>query len=123
MHLTNILLVDDDEINGIVVSHLGKQIGANVSYASGGEIALKLFSEEKFDLVLMDIEMPGMDGLQTARALQDLPGGKAVPIIALTAHADEYTQKQAEIRQAGMVATLPKPPTAESLRAVVEAHV
>lgn len=106
---THILVVDDSETNLVVVSHILEHNGALVQTAHSGEEALSLLktSAKDYDAVLMDIQMPGIDGLETTqRARQDL-GLSALPIIALTAGALLEEKKRA--LQAGMNDFLTKP--------------
>jgi signal transduction histidine kinase len=89
----NILVVDDSLDNQALVGRLLKHIGMNVEFASDGSIALEKINNLPFDIVLMDIQMPVMDGRESTLKLR--AGGFKKPIIALTAHALEAEQKQA----------------------------
>ena len=82
-----VLLVEDNEINRVVARELLAGLNLRVSVAEGGLQAIERISRERFDLVLMDIQMPGLDGIETTRRLRSLPGGAHTPIVALTAHA------------------------------------
>ncbi|SEI44254.1 Signal transduction histidine kinase [Dyadobacter koreensis] len=82
----NILVVDDNLMNQSLMKHLLSQWNASFEVVSGGAEAISTLKEKKFDLVLMDIQMPGMDGYTTTRNIrEDL--GLQLPIIAMTAHA------------------------------------
>ncbi|WP_156520113.1 response regulator, partial [Pseudoalteromonas sp. MQS005] len=85
----SLLLVEDNLTNQLVASELLQQQGATIKIASSGEEALKMLEStaERFDMVLMDIQMPGMDGYQTTREIRKLPKHQLLPIIAMTAHA------------------------------------
>lgn len=85
----SVLLVEDDSINQIVVGRMLKKLGYLYSIANNGVEAINLLKDKYFDLCLMDIQMPGMDGIQTTQILRSLEKstGKHLPIIALTAHA------------------------------------
>jgi signal transduction histidine kinase/ActR/RegA family two-component response regulator len=80
-----ILLVDDGDTNRKVVSIMLKRSGADVTTAEDGQIAVDLVAEREFDVILMDMQMPVMDGYMAARTLRQR--GITIPIIALTAHA------------------------------------
>ena len=85
-----ILLAEDDRISAIACRHLLVKMGNTVTTARDGRQALELFAQERFDLVLMDIQMPGLDGLQATEEIRarDTYGDKAdTPVIAMTAHA------------------------------------
>ncbi|MDH5183226.1 MAG: ATP-binding protein [Gammaproteobacteria bacterium] len=83
-----ILVVDDNEINRMVAVYLLHEKNALVTEAADGYEAIKLCSSNKFDVILMDIRMPGLDGIETTKILrQDNIINNKTPIIALTAHA------------------------------------
>lgn len=84
-----ILLVEDDKVNQTVVSRMLKEMGYKFDVAGCGSDALKLLGHENYDLCLMDIQMPGLDGIQTTGIIrQNLQArGKYMPVIAMTAHA------------------------------------
>ncbi len=90
-----ILVVDDNEVNLMVAEECLSSAGHHVTRASGGQEALKKLQQEYYNLVLMDLHMPVMDGLETSRRIRKLPlAGKPV-IIALTADIDEAVRKKA----------------------------
>lgn len=83
-----ILVVDDQRINQVVARGLLEKQGHEVVVAENGRLALELFHREAFDVVFMDVQMPEMDGLETAaaiRAFEAEEGRPRTPIIALTA--------------------------------------
>ncbi len=82
-----ILVVDDVQINMEVISGLLKQTKVQLDFATSGEQALGYILAKRYDLVLLDHMMPGMDGMETLEQLRTLQHGKDVPVIALTANA------------------------------------
>ena len=112
-----VLLVEDNEVNQLVGLEFLKALGLRVRLACDGEAALAACLAHPPALVLMDLQMPGINGLQVAQRLQQLqqtgqwPGA---PIIALTAHAD--AADQAACRAAGMCGVLTKPLSLDLLR-------
>ena len=83
-----ILVVDDMEMNRFVAESLLRRNGHEVTSAASGPEAIELLRKQTFDLVLMDVQMPGMDGCSVAIAIQQLPGpAGSTPIVALTANA------------------------------------
>ena len=83
----NILLVEDNAINQQIASELLRSGGARVTAAGNGVEALALLEQQIFDLVLMDIQMPEMDGFQATQAIRSDPRFASLPIVAMTAHA------------------------------------
>lgn len=89
----HILLVEDNEMNRFIALQTLKQIGANIVEAANGKEAIQIIENEEFDLILMDIQMPEMDGVQATKIIRsDL--GLDVPIIALTANAFKHDIEQ-----------------------------
>ena len=109
-----VLLVDDIKINrDIIGSFLDAAHHAVVLTASGQEL-VRLAAEQQFDLILMDVRMPEMDGLEATRRIRALPGCHGqVPILALTAYT--LPDQLAEIQDAGMDGHIPKPVDYETL--------
>ncbi|HEY9102947.1 response regulator [Chitinimonas sp.] len=81
------LLVEDNEINQEIVAHLLHKAGMEVAIAGDGEMALQMLARERYDIVLMDMQMPVMDGLTATRLIRAQPGLANLPIVALTANA------------------------------------
>ncbi len=84
-----ILLVEDNRINQEVVQDLLEMVGARVTLASDGRQGIALLGSQQFDLVLMDIHMPNMDGFEATAAIRQDPKFSTLPIVALTANALE----------------------------------
>ncbi|NDY93178.1 PAS domain S-box protein [Ideonella livida] len=111
---TRLLLVEDNPINQEVACALLQSMGAEVAVAGDGQQALLRCQAEAFHLVLMDIQMPVLDGLRATEALRRLPGYAQVPIIAMTANAFEEDRQRC--LAAGMDDYLPKPVDPAALR-------
>ena len=84
-----ILLAEDNAVNQRLARHLLEKKGHTVITAQDGLEALAVLEKETVDLVLMDVQMPGMDGVAATRVIRarEKPGGFHLPIVALTAHA------------------------------------
>ncbi|MEQ1587446.1 MAG: ATP-binding protein [Cyclobacteriaceae bacterium] len=110
----SVLLVEDNDINRLYASSILKMWGCHFETAENGVVALEKIRNNDFDVVLMDIQMPVMDGFETTKAIrQGDPKKNKVPIIALTANA---TQKDFEnCITAGMNDCITKPFTQEDL--------
>jgi PAS domain S-box-containing protein len=110
-----VLLVDDNAFNQKVGTFKLEKAGHRVRTAGGGREALALLAQQRFDLVLMDMQMPDMDGLEATRAIRDgeQATGGHVPILAMTAHAREGVREQC--RAAGMDGYVSKPIRDEEL--------
>lgn len=102
-----VLLVEDDPVNRHVALTLLAKTGLAVDLADDGLAALKAVREKAYSLILMDIQMPHMDGLQATRIVRRLPGYAAVPIVAVTANAFESDRQRCF--EVGMNDFIPKP--------------
>lgn len=103
-----ILVVEDNEVNRRVVSSLLEKLGYDPATASSGEKALRILQAQPFDLVLLDIRMPEMDGFEVAERIRSqLPENGQPRIVALTAHVEDHYRRRS--RQAGMDGFLAKP--------------
>jgi PAS domain S-box-containing protein len=105
-----ILLAEDNPVNVEVVQQMLHAAGLDVRVAWNGRHAVDLASSEEFDLLLMDIQMPEMDGLTATRLIRGMASHAATPILALTANA--FSEDQAACLDAGMDEVLAKPVTA-----------
>lgn len=120
---TRVLLVEDNKVNQIVAVELLKMHGVEPVIANNGLEALEAVKNEDFDLVLMDVQMPVMDGLEATVAIRSLdkPGIDKLPILAMTANAmDSDYRKSIEV---GMNDHLTKPIDPEKLRRALEIWV
>jgi len=104
-----ILLVDDAEDNRLVLSLLLRSAGHDVSTVSTGEGAIASIQAEVYDLVLMDIRMPGMDGIEATKHIRHLPPSKGGNVIIFALTADVATNDTRKHASAGMAETLSKP--------------
>jgi CheY-like chemotaxis protein/anti-sigma regulatory factor (Ser/Thr protein kinase) len=102
-----ILIVEDQLENQMLLSQLMQRIGLVVKVAHNGEQGVKLFKSWQPHLIWMDGRMPVMDGLEATKAIRELPGGKSVKIVAVTASA--FMEQRAEMLEAGMDDFVRKP--------------
>ncbi|SNS10973.1 PAS domain S-box-containing protein [Humidesulfovibrio mexicanus] len=105
-----VLLAEDTPANVVIGMNFLARMGHRARHAANGTEALALLEAEDFDVVLMDVEMPGMDGLEATRRLRQGEAGernRAVAVLAMTAHAMDSFREQC--REAGMDGYLPKP--------------
>ncbi len=87
MNPARILVVEDNPMNMELVVDLLQLRGHEVLSAETGQEALDIAGRERLDLILMDVQLPGMDGLAVTRKLKENPATENVPVVALTAHA------------------------------------
>jgi two-component system sensor histidine kinase/response regulator len=102
-----VLLVEDNELNREVATGLLEGAPVTVSAADNGEVAIRMLNESKYDMVLMDMQMPVMDGLAATRAIRQNSRFKDLPIIAMTANA--MADDRDKCLEAGMNDHLAKP--------------
>jgi CheY-like chemotaxis protein len=112
-----VLAVEDNAVGLRILKRALERRRVSVDGAESGPAALIAASQRHYDLVLMDLQMPGMNGLETMEAMRRLPGYEAVPILALTADFSDELRERC-LRQ-GMQAFLSKPVEAVQLWAVV----
>ncbi|MBV9267693.1 MAG: response regulator, partial [Acidobacteriaceae bacterium] len=114
-----ILLAEDNLINQKVALHMLRRLGFDVDVATNGRDAIDMFQLKNYDLILMDCQMPEMDGFEAASAIRELESpGNRIPIIAATANA--FSEDQARCLSAGMDDHLPKPIAMESLNLLLQ---
>jgi signal transduction histidine kinase/CheY-like chemotaxis protein len=116
----HILIVDDNATNRVVAQALCEMFGCSSELAEDGIEALQAVQENRYDLILMDIKMPRMDGVQATQAIRALDGPVSrIPIVALTANADPEDAKH--YLSIGMAAVVEKPIKPERLRMAMNA--
>ena len=115
---TRILVAEDHAVNQKFMALLLKRMGFDATFCENGKTALEAIVQAPYDLVLMDIHMPVMDGLTATRAIRGLPGPKAkIPVIALT--ADVLPEARQQAHAAGVNAFITKPVRQEELAAAI----
>ncbi|NMG45890.1 PAS domain-containing protein [Aromatoleum toluvorans] len=114
---TRILMAEDEPINRKIALLLLKDVGLETDTAENGALALELARQNPYALILMDMQMPVMDGLETTRRIRELPEYARTPIIALTANA--FTEDKVRCLSAGMDTFLTKPVNPGELYAVL----
>jgi signal transduction histidine kinase/CheY-like chemotaxis protein len=115
-----ILVAEDDRLNQEVMRRILAGMGHDVSVAANGFEALEALEREAFDVVLMDVMMPGLDGVAATRRLRAASHGQSgIPVIACSAHVSP--EAEARYREIGMTAFLPKPVDRARLAEAIEA--
>jgi CheY-like chemotaxis protein len=118
-----VMVVDDERINAHIVLRLLHKAGHHGVWAASGRACLELLRGRPCDLVFMDVQMAGMDGVETLRRIRAGEAGEAaaaIPVAGLTGHTDPETRRR--LLDAGMVAVLAKPVDAAGLLEAVEEH-
>ncbi len=113
-----ILLAEDNKMNQLIASKIFKKVGYNIDIAENGLDAISMNDKQRYDLIFMDIQMPGMDGLQATRSIIKKHGKSAPPIIAMTANV--LSEDENECTMAGMKDFVSKPFTFERLENVIQ---
>lgn len=118
----SILIAEDEQINLVLATALLEQLGLSVTSVSNGREAVDELLQHSHNLILMDLQMPEVDGFEATRQIRLLEGEKGqIPIIALTAHA--LAKDREKCRQAGMNGFLSKPIEIKELKSVLCKHL
>jgi two-component system, cell cycle response regulator DivK len=117
----SILVIDDNELNRRLAEKILSLSGYEVRAAVSGEQGLEMARVSRPDLILLDIRLPDMDGLEVLRRLRDAPELKRVPIIAMTAHA--MPDEAVHFVAAGCDGYIQKPISVQAFRDEVQRHL
>ena len=118
-----VLVAEDNPVNQRVAAHMLKKLGYRCDIASNGKEAVEMLAQLPYDLVLMDCQMPEMDGYTATRTIRakEVDGGRHTPIIAMTANA--MREDRARCLDAGMDGFIPKPIALEELDTAMECWI
>ncbi len=122
MELANlkVLIVDDNEINRKLLSMYLNKLNIKADHAENGNDAIKSCTENFYDLVFMDVYMPGKDGIEATKEIRLMLGASAPTIIAITANA--FSSDREACIDAGMKDFLVKPITKDGLNGILEKY-
>lgn len=120
--MAKILVVDDDDLNRRLACILLAEAGHETIEAGGGEEAVDLAIAEKPDLVLMDLLMPKVDGIEAARRLRRRPATRDIPIVTVTAYPEKW-DKASACREAGFLGCISKPISIASFADEVQQYI
>ena len=116
-----ILVIEDNENNRYLIGYILKKYGHEVVEATNGEKGVELALKELPDLILMDIQLPGMDGLEATRQIRASEANGGIPIIALTSYAMAGDKERA--LKAGCTGYIEKPIDPETIMANLEIYL
>ncbi len=114
----NLLLVEDNQVNQVVASSMLKKLGHRVTLAENGKRALEALKSGSFDIVLMDCQMPVMDGYEATRKIRKNPAWRELPIIAVTANVMQGDRD--DCLESGMNDYITKPYNRADLKSVID---
>lgn len=118
--MTKILVVEDTPLNMEFLLEILKSQGFDVDGVKDGEEAIQKAQKEVYDLILMDIALPGKDGVETMKIIKSMPGYKSVPVVALTAFA--MTGDRERLLKAGFDAYASKPIDVPALMKILDKY-
>ena len=121
MNEKKILLVEDNEVNRRLAGFLLRSQGYHVREAASASAAFEMLETDRPDLIVMDIQLPGMDGLEITRQLKQQPATAAIPVIAVTSYAMKGDREKA--LAAGCAGYVTKPIDKNTFINEVAAHV
>jgi two-component system cell cycle response regulator DivK len=119
--MAKVLVVEDNATNMTLATFLLKSVGHTVLSAMDAEVGLMLARDEQPDLILMDIQLPGMDGLEATALLKQDEKTRAIPVIALTALAMKGDEQR--IRAAGCDGYIAKPMRYQEFLVTIATHL
>ena len=119
--MKRILVVEDNETNMYLISFILKKNNYEVIEAMTGEEGVRLAIKEKPDLIIMDIQLPGIDGIEATKRIKESEEAGEIPIVAFTSYA--MTGDREKILKAGCSGYLEKPINPETFMADIEKHL
>lgn len=114
------LVVDDNELNSRLVAVFLKRLGWQPQLVPSGDAALRCLATQSYELVLLDLHMPGMDGAEVCRRIREEPQLAGLPVVAYTAH--RTSEEKERILAAGFNGLLVKPLSFIDLRDACDEH-
>ncbi len=115
------LVVEDNRMNSRLIKFVLEQENFEVLVSKSAEEAIVIAGSERPDIILMDVQLPGMDGLEATGLLKNNPATARIPIVAITAHAMHGDQER--VRAAGCEGYISKPINTRELAAIIEGHL
>ncbi|MEH6403627.1 MAG: ATP-binding protein, partial [Sneathiella sp.] len=116
-----VLVAEDNEVNAMIAQAFLKKAGHSSKVAKNGKIAIEMLAQETFDLILMDVHMPEMDGIEATKIIRTEERYDALPIIGLT--ADAFSERHEIFMDIGMIDVLTKPFTEKQLEDILVRHI